>query len=73
MRLDGTRLIRPWEAAQRIGVSRQSLSRAMNRGRLKFVEVAGIRLIDRRTLTAYAKVKDQKPGRPRKRRRVRKQ
>lgn len=58
------KLLRPSEAARELGMKRQSICRAMDRGRLKFVVVAGYRLIRPRDLQAYAAGKTT--GRPRK-------
>lgn len=59
-----TNLLRPAEAARRLGMSRQALSRAMNRGRVKFVTVAGMRMLTPQAVRAYAARKDTKLGRP---------
>jgi len=58
------KLLRPSEAAERLGMKRQSICRAMDCGRLRFIKVAGYRLIRPRDLRAYAATKTT--GRPRK-------
>ena len=66
--MDLGKLLSTSEAARRAGIHRQTLSRAIKRGRIKIVEVGGRPYITPRELARYLRIKDKKSGRPRLRR-----